>query len=311
MRMGPSQTEFGMLPFMTIGDWMKGGSAYEHQGFGVFYRDSGGEGEVLVCLHGFPTSSWDWHKVWPALTARYRVIAPDFIGYGFSDKPRPYEYSLFDQTDLVEGLLHSLGIGEVLLLAHDYGDSVAQEMLMRQEERRAEGRAGVRIRTCCFLNGGLFMHVARPRRIQLIMKGPLGPLAARLMTERRFHKSFSEVFGPDTQPAAEELSEFWSLIKLNDGQLAIPRIIQYIDERHTYRRRWTEALQESKSPLRLIIGTHDPVSGTNMAEEYRKTLPKADVVELTSCGHYPQTEDPEAVLEAFFAFVDAHPPPRV
>jgi pimeloyl-ACP methyl ester carboxylesterase len=76
------------------------------------YHDEG-SGPVLLCIHGFPTASWDWVQMWPQLTKNFRVIAPDMLGFGFSDKPRNYEYSLFDQTTLHEVLLGHLGISEI------------------------------------------------------------------------------------------------------------------------------------------------------------------------------------------------------
>ena len=59
-----------------------------------------------------------------------------------------------DQATLHEALLAELGIGDVDVLAHDYGDTVAQELLARHDERRAAGAAGLAIRSVCFLNGG-------------------------------------------------------------------------------------------------------------------------------------------------------------
>ena len=104
-------------------------------------------------VHGFPTSSWDWQKVWDALSHSYQLIAPDLIGFGYSDKPSGYPYSMFDQADLIEQLLTHLGILNYDILAHDVGDTVAQELLARQWERKAAN-----IRSCCLLNGGLLEY---------------------------------------------------------------------------------------------------------------------------------------------------------
>ena len=89
--------------------------------------------ETLFILHGFPTSSFDFHLVFPNLTKVFRrIIAPDFIGFGFSSKPRSYDYSVNDQAILVTSLMNQLNIKEAHFLAHDYGDSVAQELLARR-----------------------------------------------------------------------------------------------------------------------------------------------------------------------------------
>ncbi|MBT4679845.1 MAG: alpha/beta fold hydrolase, partial [Flavobacterium sp.] len=56
--------------------------------------------ETMVVLHGYPTSSYDYYKVLPELSKHYRVIIHDHLGFGFSDKPLDYSYSLLDQADL-------------------------------------------------------------------------------------------------------------------------------------------------------------------------------------------------------------------
>ncbi len=288
---------------MTLDAWKNAGLAFFYRGHTVFYRDDGA-GEALVCLHGFPTASWDWHRLWPALTRRFRVVAPDMLGFGFSDKPRRYAYSLFDQAALHEALLAHLGLDAVHLLAHDYGDTVAQELLARHRERRRQGTPGLALLSVCLLNGGLFPEATRPRLIQRLLKGPLGGLVARLMTEARFRKNFSAIFGPQTQPTDAELADFWRLITWNDGVRAAPRISRYQDERRRHRARWVGALRQTAVPLRLVNGLLDPVSGAATVARYRDLIPDPDVVVLDDVGHYPQIEAPERVLTAFFAFVD-------
>ena len=70
----------------------------------VFLR-RGGEGPVLLLIHGFPTSSWDWHSLWDELCLRHTVIAPDLLGFGSSSKPFPHRYGIDEQAGLVEAVL--------------------------------------------------------------------------------------------------------------------------------------------------------------------------------------------------------------
>ncbi len=279
-------------------DWRTAGKTFVYRGHDIFYRDEG-SGEVLLLIHGFPTASWDWHRIWPALTARFRVIAPDMIGFGFSAKPPDYAYTLMDQATLHEALLAELGVSAVDILAHDYGDTVAQEMLARFNS----GEAAVQLRSICFLNGGLLPGEHRPRLIQRLMMTPLGPAIGRLLSERRFGRSFSAVFGPQTRPSPQEITQFWSLITHNQGQRIAHKVIRYMKEREVHKARWIGALQQAQIPLRLVNGPADPVSGRHVAQAYRRIVPSADVVLLADhIGHYPQIEDPEGVLAAFWAF---------
>ena len=270
-----------------------------HRGHPVFVRSAGGAGDdALLLVHGFPTASWDWEALWPALSARYRLLAPDLIGFGFSAKPRDYDYSIRDQADLCEAFLRQEQVREYHLLAHDYGDSVAQELLARQ----AEAGARPRLRSVAFLNGGLFPETHRALPMQKLLLSPLGPLVARLASRGSLAANLRRIFGPDTPPDADLVDGFWSLLQHNDGRAAMPRLIGYIRERRVQRARWVGALQASRVPLKLIVGEADPISGAHMAARYRELVPAADVTGLARIGHYPQVEAPEAVLAAYLAF---------
>ncbi len=282
------------------GEWKAAGAWYEHDGYPIFFREAGA-GPPLLLIHGFPTSSWDWRRIWPGLASRFRVVAPDMIGYGFSAKPRRYPYATFRQADLVEGLLASRGIEEAHVLAHDYGDTVVQELLARRLED--PGRR-FRIRSACLLNGGVFVEAIRPRPIQRLLLTPLGPLLGRVYGRHSFDRTFSALFGPRTRPTEDELAAYWEMVTRDGGRRIVHRLIRYLRERRTYRTRWVGALCATATPLRFVVGTEDPVSGTRMARRYRELIPRPDVVALDGIGHYPQVEDPEGVLRAFLDFVE-------
>jgi pimeloyl-ACP methyl ester carboxylesterase len=284
--------------------WRESGRAHVHRGHETFYVEQArepGAPRALLLIHGFPTASWDWHKVWGALGAKFpRVVAPDLMGFGFSSKPADYGYSILDQADLVEGLLAHLGVKSIHILAHDYGDTVAQELLARALER---GAAAVpRIESCALLNGGLFPEAHRARAIQKLLLTPLGPLLSRLMNRRGFGRSFAAIFGARTQPTPGELDQFWELIRYNAGTRVMHKLIRYMPERLRHRERWVGALQKTRVPLRVINGPDDPVSGAHMVARYRELIPNPDTVSLPGIGHYPQTEDPAGVLKAFLEF---------
>ncbi len=290
---------------MKLDDWRRAARHFDFGGHRIAYWEEG-EGEALLCIHGFPTASWDWHALWPDLTARFRVVAADMLGFGLSDKPRRHRYSIHEQASLQEALLEHLGVKRAHVLAHDYGDSVAQELLARHEERRGAARAGLAIVSCCFLNGGLYPECHRARPIQKLLNSPLGSLLTRLTTEGRFRQGFSQVFGPATRPSDGELADFWALIQHQDGMRIAHRLIRYMEDRKQHRDRWVGAIECGSVPLRLVNGPEDPVSGRHLAERYRERVPDADVVLLEGIGHYPQVEDPEATKRAFLEFVERH-----
>ncbi|MCB0636843.1 MAG: alpha/beta hydrolase [Lewinella sp.] len=283
---------------MSTHEWQAAGRYFSYrEQHRIFYRQEG-TGEPLLLLHGFPTASWDWHLLWESLAERYTLLAPDFIGFGFSDKPRRYDYRLTDQADLVEALLADQGWGRAHLLVHDYGVSVAQELLARQ----AAGMAKVDILSVAFLNGGLFPEAHRPRPIQRALLGPLGFLLTPFLNKRKLRKNFNEIFGPDTQPSDAEIDGFYRLIDARKGQYIFHRLIRYMEDRYEHGERWKQALIETTVPLCLLNGGADPVSGKHLANFFADLVPAAKVVIWEDIGHYPQVEVPEQVLAAYFEF---------
>lgn len=287
---------------MKLSRWRDTGLRFEFRTHSIFYQDAAGAPgkPALLLIHGFPTSSWDWAGLWAPLLTHYgRLIAPDMLGFGYSDKPARHQYTLLEQADLHEALLENLGVREVHVLAHDYGVSVAQELLARLQERSGQGLI---LRSVTLLNGGLFPETHYPTFSQRLLRSPLGGIMVRLMHERRFSKAFGEVFGPKTKPSDIEMHDFWTLVSGNGGAVAMRRLIRYIDERRLHRERWVGALQTTSVPLRLINGPVDPVSGAHMVARYRELVPNADVVSLDGIGHYPQVEAPERTLRALLEF---------
>ncbi|HWR95324.1 MAG TPA: alpha/beta hydrolase [Arenimonas sp.] len=272
--------------------WQRGGGPFRFQGFTLFSR-RGGEGEPLLLIHGFPTSSFDWALIWPALTKSHAVHALDMLGFGLSDKPAGFSYSVRASADQWQAYVQQLGLPEVSVMAHDYGNTVVQELLARQNE----GGLPFRIRRVMFLNGGLFPEATFPILMQRLLLGPFGPAIARLSSYRRFAASMKKICVRVPDEAA--LRAHWHMLQRDGGRLALPKIIQYIRERRTHRARWVGALQEGGIPLSLINGLDDPISGAGIVKRWRELLPDSMVVELPGIGHYPQWEAPEQVLAAW------------
>ena len=281
----------------TIAAWRAAGTFVRWREHAIFARVDGPRtAPPLVLIHGFPTSSWDWWPLWDALAAQHRLIACDLLGLGLSAKPRG-GYSVMVQADLVEAVAAWAGVTRAAVLAHDYGDTVAQELLARQRSGGALRLAGV-----AFLNGGLFPEAHRARPIQRLLASPLGPLVARLSSQRTFVRSMRAIAGAHP-PSDAELDVMWQLASHGGGLQAMPGLLGYLDERRRHRARWVGALIDSPVPLRLVDGLADPVSGAPMAARYRELVPRADVVGLAGIGHYPQLEAPAAVLAAVAPFL--------
>jgi len=290
---------------MTFSDWRANGQFFTYKNkYQIFYQTAG-SGTPLLLLHGFPTASWDWHKIWQPLSKHFQLIAPDFIGFGYSDKPKNYDYSIMDQADVAEKCLENFNVSEYHLFAHDYGDTVAQELIARMIDRNAAGNRGPKIQSVALLNGGLFPETHHARPIQKILLSPVVFLILPFLNENSIRKNFDRIFGEDTKATEAEIKEFFALIEEKSGKYIFHKLIRYMTDRKNHRERWVKALQDSPAPIRLINGAVDPISGIHMTERYRELVPNPDVVLLDKIGHYPQTEAPEAVLKHFLDFVNS------
>jgi pimeloyl-ACP methyl ester carboxylesterase len=284
---------------MPLDEWARAGRTMDYRGHSIIVRDAGTPGaEPLLLIHGFPTASWDWEALWPRLARHFRVYTLDMIGFGFSAKPADYSYSVMDQATLFESFLSTEGVEKYHVMAHDYGDTVAQELLARQQE---PGHRPILL-SAAFLNGGLFPETHRALLVQKLLLSPLGPLVARLTTRAKMAQSMRKVFGPATQPDAALIDGFWCLMTHGNGLAVAHKLIRYVIERRAHRERWVGAMQHARIPLKLIDGMTDPVSGQHMAARYEELMPQPDVTLLKNVGHYPQVEAPDAVLAAYLAF---------
>ena len=276
-------------------DWWAGGSRIAGPGRRrIFVRESSRAGAPdaphLTFLHGFPTSSLDWAPTFRRLAGERRLLALDFLGFGDSDKPKPHRYSLLEQADAVEAAWKHFGVERTAIVAHDYGVSVAQELLARRDD----GDLPVEVGAAAFLNGGMLPAFHRPLPIQRLLAHPVaGPWLSTLTSERTFMQGLRRVIA---RPVAdEELHEHWLALRNRGGRTLGHLLLAYIAERRRHAVRWEEAIRRTDVPLSFVWGPLDPVSGAHMLAELRLRRPDARVAELPGVGHYPQLEDPDAV----------------
>lgn len=286
-----------MRPMSTLEQWWTDGRRAPLELGGtartVFCRRLG-SGPVLTLLHGFPSSSHDWARVAGPLAGDHTLLAPDFLGFGASEKPADHDYSLHEQADLVEALWAHQQIAATHLLAHDYGVSVAQELLAR----RAEGALAVDLLGAQLLNGGLYPDLHRPQPTQLALLDPAqGPQVSAAIDEQLFVAALTPTFAPGFDAAADS-REIWRATSRDDGQRISHLLIRYIEDRARHGERWVGALERTDVPLAFIWGMLDVVSGAQMAERIRARLPGAPFAALADVAHWPALEAPDRVAAA-------------
>jgi len=251
-----------------------------------------GDGPSMTLLHGFPSSSHDWAGVATALSDQHRLLMPDLLGFGASDKPVAHTYSLHEQADLVEALWAVDGVTATTLVAHDYAATVAQELLARQQE----GTLSVELTAVHLLNGGVYPDLHRPEPVQVALLDPeQGPLISGMMTAELTAGALAPTFAPGFDHASAS-ADIWQAV--SRGGVILHRLIAYITDRQTHEQRWVDALEGTDVPLAFIWGMLDPISGAHMAERIRERIPTARFTALEDVGHWPPLEAPGRVLEA-------------
>lgn len=279
--------------------WQAGGERVTVNGRQIFVRHADGEGPLVVLLHGFPSSSYDWRGVLAGLDGR-RVLALDFLGFGLSEKPAGEYNSLPRQADIVEALLGPEP-GPVHLVAHDMGTSVATELLARD----LEGRLAFTTAGALLSNGGMIVSLTSLTWAQKALRSRLGPAIARLSSRRVFVSQFGGLFSAAHPLTPEEADDQWALWARAGGARQADRLIAYIDERERYAERWLGALRDWPGELRFAWGMQDPVATVRVLDALRALRPFAPVLELAALGHYPQIEQPGAICAAIEALIDA------
>lgn len=267
---------------------------------GKVWAMEAGNGQVpVLVLHGFPTSSWDFAEAIELVARGRRVIAFDFVGYGYSVKPRDHGYSLFEQADVAELVARAFGVERAHVWAHDMGTSVATELCARRERKLLS----FGIESLVLMNGSVHIEMASLTVGQRILKTPLGPLFAKLSSRRTFGPQIRRVFSKP--PSDAEIDAMWELIEREDGVARLPQLIRYTEERTRFARRWIGALERLEVPTLVAWGRKDPVAVVAIAEQLAREIPGAKLELWDDLAHYPQVEDPARVVRTLTTFWDA------
>jgi pimeloyl-ACP methyl ester carboxylesterase len=262
--------------------------------------------EPLLILHGFPSSSYDYAAVLDGLRAERRVLLLDMLGYGLSAKPdRAYTMAL--QADVAAAFVAALGVDRLALLTHDMGDTVGGELLAR----RAEGAWAVEVTRRVVTNGSIYIDQAHLTNGQQFLLGlpdqvlaPDSPLDAASIA-----RSLRDTFSPLTPPVPpgwpeDPVPAAAAQVVHDDGQLLLPRLIRYIEERRTNERRFTGAIETDPSDLHIVWGMDDPIAVPSMVDTLLSARPDATDIRLEGVGHYPMVEAPQRYLDAVLPGLD-------
>lgn len=276
----------------SLRTWQERGRFIEIFGLRIFVLETCPNHELppLLMLHGFPTSCHDFHAVLPELSRRFNVVLFDYPGFGLSAKPPSYSYSLFEQAEVAIGVWRALGLTHGHLVAHDYGTSVATELVAR----RLRGLLPVELDSLTLCNGSVHLELARLTVSQRLLRDPrIGPLFSQLAGRRFFGAKMRKLFARPEALSEANIDVMWQALNHGDGRRRLSAVSQYLAERSRFRMRWIGALLKLDLPTHVLWGREDPVAVPAIAEQLHREISGSTLTWLEGVGHYPQLEAPQ------------------
>jgi haloalkane dehalogenase len=254
----------------------------ELDGLRYHYLDEGPrDAPPVVLLHGNPTWSFYYRHLIPPLSQTHRVIVPDHMGCGLSDKPQDYPYTLAQHIKNVERLLAHLALERVSLALHDWGGVIGMGYAMRHREK---------IVRLAIFNTAAFVLPLIPKRIRLCRSNLFGSLIVRGLNAFAGLATFMAV----SRPMSPEVRQGY-LAPYNNwrNRIAIHRFVQDIplEADHPTRPLLVEIeaslAQFRHHPMLIIWGAKDfCFTERDFLAEWRKRFPEARVHVLPDAGHY-------------------------
>jgi pimeloyl-ACP methyl ester carboxylesterase len=257
----------------------------------VAYTDVG-EGEPVVLLHGIPTWSYLYHDVIPLLGPHCRVLAPDFLGHGYSDRRDRFDRSLRAQTRMVLGFLDTLGIDAATIVGHDTGGGVALIMGIEHPER---------VKRLVLTNVVAYDSWPIDDMIDLGNPAWRDKPAAEVA-------AFVASGLPDGLHNAERLTPAFERNIVapysdEEGKISLIRNASALNTNHTMA--LVDRHKDITAPTLVLWGVHDPWQTIADGERLAREIPDATLSRLENASHWLQQDAPEDFARAIIGFIAA------
>lgn len=270
-------------------------------GLRYHYLDEGPrDAPPILMLHGNPTWSFYYRTLIPGLSSRYRVIAPDHIGCGLSDKPQDYDYTLANHIGNVEALIDALRLKNITLVLHDWGGAIGMG---------AAGRHPALMARFVILNTAAFFVPVLPWRIRVCRIPVVGEFLVRglngfALGAQVFATAQHKRFSREVRAGYIEPYNSWR------NRIAVHRFVQDIPMRPAHPTRpvldAVEAglAQFREHPMLILWGDKDFCFTTrDFLPRWREHFPQAEVHILPEAGHYLVEDAHEQILPMIQQFL--------
>lgn len=260
----------------------------------IHYVDEG-QGEVMLMLHGNPTWSFFYRNLAKHFAKNHRVIVPDHLGCGLSDKPQDYDYTLENHIENTISLIKALGLKDITLLVHDWGGAIGMGVATRLP--------GL-FKRVVIMNTAAFVSQEIPFRIN-VLRNPLGEW---------FIRTFNGFAAPATTMAVTKklspLVKKGFLLPYHNfhSRIATAKFVRDIpmSAAHPSFRTLSEIesrLKDLRFPVLILWGEQDFCFTMNFKNRWLEFFPSAKVVTYPDAGHYLLEDKQKEVISEIEHFL--------
>jgi pimeloyl-ACP methyl ester carboxylesterase len=273
----------------------------EADGVQMFYREAGfSDAPVVLLLHGFPTSSFQYRELIPLLADRYRVVAPDLPGFGFTEVPneRHYNYSFDGLAKTILAFTDALGLKRYALYVFDYGAPTGLRLAMARPDR---------VTAIVSQNGNAYEEGLGDSwaPIRRYWSEPSSENREAIRTalnleglRREYSSGISE---PDSIAPEGYTLDAALMARPGNIEIQLDLFLDYANKVRLYPA-FQEYFRKAQPPLLAMWGRHDPYFVPAGAEAFRRGIPSA-VVQLLATGHFALETHVEEIAVATRQFL--------
>ena len=251
----------------------------------IRYLESGSSEKTLVLVHGLGASCERWEHVLPIFKNNFRVIVPDLIGFGQSDKPA-VDYTIDFFSEFLEKFLNSLGINKTSIIGSSLGGQIAAEFASVHpniiEKLILVSPSGIMKQSTFALDAYI--------------------MAALYPNEQSAKNAFETMDGSGKKIPVKIIDGFVSRMKLPNAKFAFMSTLLGLKNCELI----TQKLENISSPTLLIWGSDDPVIPVTFANDFVSSISNCTFLEMGNCGHTPYVQEPEFFASGVLDFLNDH-----
>jgi pimeloyl-ACP methyl ester carboxylesterase len=263
------------------------GRYFEWNGSRTYYIDRGQSNrETIVFIHGFGSSTYSWRYLIEPLAARYRVIAVDLPGFGFSDKPDiQYDMRLFSRY--VTGLMDELGISSAIFAGNSMGGKITLYTAVHAPER---------VSRMILIDAAAYPHGSqgRPFLLSLAAKPCVGEFLSSFNSASRVRGMLQDAYFDESKVTDADVQAYYAPLRMAGGSRAALSLLRSDDFGGDLAAR----IPGIQVPALILWGAEDTWIPVANAERLHEDLPRSELIIFPGTGHTPQEESPELVLPA-------------